>query len=747
LCKEGTPLRINNNLLAINTHRQLGISADSGAKSMEKLSSGFRINRAGDDAAGLAISEKMRGQIRGLAMSSKNSSDTISLIKTAEGALGETHSILQRMRELAVQSANDTNTDADRAELQAEVKQLKAEIDRIGNTTEFNTKKLLEGSAKGVAAEMAGTARVNNNSSVVLDSGKVSEMMKNVGNDRNWTFDGAFMLVKTNQSKDVVGNEIYNAGDYQMVGPDGTVYKFLSINNETPVTSNQLQAGTIIADGGTEQKLAAGATTADLTLGANVDETQVTTIKTASVLAAGSSLTLVTPATPGGTTSIAFDDIHSIPASSNITYSDTGIFKVGGTEVSVGSSITADSGAVIRNDGGGTFTVVSGSLVAGADITVGTNVTAFNLASQSTLKTNSVVAAGGTTLVEATSYKVGAGELTTNVTLGNSVNLTNDEITSVKTGSVLSAGSDIAFAATGALALNVAGKEIQISYDDSTQILKVGDAVVAGGKSATLEDGTVITNQGKLADPSAGLGKISISSGNVTLAQDVIAGTGAGQFSYNISKDSTLLAGSKVAADTILSAGTVITAADSGAFAGSVTLAHGGTGLQFSANAKNALDANYYETAVGDSFTFVFTSYTAASSNLGDSMMSQIGSNSGQTTFLSIGDMRAAALGVEKVDISSKWGAATAIETVNSAVQKVSHQRSLLGAMQNRLEHTIKNLDTAAENLQAAESRIRDVDMAAEVMEFTKNNILQQASQAMLAQANATPQSVLRLLR
>ena len=116
------------------------------SKSMERLSSGFRINRAGDDAAGLAISEKMRGQIRGLKMAQKNAQDAISLIQTAEGALQETHAILQRMRELAVQAANDTNTLDDRREIQKEIEQLKSEIDRIANTTEFNTQKLLNGS-------------------------------------------------------------------------------------------------------------------------------------------------------------------------------------------------------------------------------------------------------------------------------------------------------------------------------------------------------------------------------------------------------------------------------------------------------------------------------------------------------------------------------------------------------------------------------------------------------------------------
>lgn len=139
---------INHNLNAMNAHRQLGMNTVNAGKSMEKLASGLRINRAGDDAAGLAISEKMRAQIRGLEQAGRNSQDAISLIQTAEGALNETHSILQRMRELAVQSANSTNTSADRNEIQRELNQLTSEINRIGNTTEFNTQKLLNGSQK-----------------------------------------------------------------------------------------------------------------------------------------------------------------------------------------------------------------------------------------------------------------------------------------------------------------------------------------------------------------------------------------------------------------------------------------------------------------------------------------------------------------------------------------------------------------------------------------------------------------------
>ncbi|WIV18900.1 flagellin [Paenibacillus polygoni] len=161
---------INHNIAAMNTHRQMGTNTQNTNKAIEKLSSGLRINRAGDDAAGLAISEKMRGQIRGLDMATKNAQDGISLIQTAEGALNETHSILQRVRELAVQSANDTNTNVDREELQKEVAELTNEITRISTDTEFNTKKLLNGTGVSSAVFQIGA---NNGQSITLSIGNM----------------------------------------------------------------------------------------------------------------------------------------------------------------------------------------------------------------------------------------------------------------------------------------------------------------------------------------------------------------------------------------------------------------------------------------------------------------------------------------------------------------------------------------------------------------------------------------------
>jgi len=154
---------INHNLSALNAWRALSINNFNTQKALEKLSSGYRINRAGDDAAGLAISEKMRGQINGLNQAIRNAQDGISLIQTAEGALNETHAILQRMRELVVQAANDTNTDIDRQNIQKEIDQLKKEIDRIATTTQFNTRTLLDGSLSttGVTFQIGANAAQN----------------------------------------------------------------------------------------------------------------------------------------------------------------------------------------------------------------------------------------------------------------------------------------------------------------------------------------------------------------------------------------------------------------------------------------------------------------------------------------------------------------------------------------------------------------------------------------------------------
>ena len=204
---------INHNMNALNAHRNMGVNNTAAGKSMEKLSSGLRINRAGDDAAGLAISEKMRGQIRGLTQASRNSADGISMIQTAEGALNETTNILQRMRELAVQASNDTNTTSDRNEIQKEIDALTEEVDRIANNTEFNTQKLLNGNKSGVGGDVV-------NAAVAEKAGKFEFELDNLAANKKLNVDG--VEINITQAAAAGGNDLKTVIEAK-IGTDYTV--------------------------------------------------------------------------------------------------------------------------------------------------------------------------------------------------------------------------------------------------------------------------------------------------------------------------------------------------------------------------------------------------------------------------------------------------------------------------------------------------------------------------------------------
>ncbi|MEC3839819.1 flagellin N-terminal helical domain-containing protein [Bacillus amyloliquefaciens] len=241
-------MRINHNIAALNTSRQLNAGSNAASKNMEKLSSGLRINRAGDDAAGLAISEKMRSQIRGLDMASKNAQDGISLIQTSEGALNETHSILQRMSELATQAANDTNTDSDRSELQKEMDQLASEVTRISTDTEFNTKKLLDGTAKDLTFQIG----ANQGQTMSLSINKMDSESLKVGTTYTVNADGSKITDKDGNEATLVTdgskgpNGYYDATDklvYQAdsaLTADSKVTKGIDISSSAKAASSAL---------------------------------------------------------------------------------------------------------------------------------------------------------------------------------------------------------------------------------------------------------------------------------------------------------------------------------------------------------------------------------------------------------------------------------------------------------------------------------------------------------------------------
>ncbi|TXL67448.1 flagellin protein [Cerasibacillus terrae] len=578
---------INHNISALNTHRQLGNANDMRSESMQKLSSGLRINSAADDAAGLAISEKMRGQIRGLEQAQANAQDGISMIQTAEGALNETHSILQRMRELATQASNDTNTETDRGEIQKEINQLTSEINRIGNTTEFNTQSLLKGDS---GVDLAKTEMVAN---------------ANAAGDTTYTQASATIEFTTAADEgDIISLEIGGEKfEYTFTAADETAID-ASTGTEINETANILNSALndFISNNDTlKGNFTSDVSTATVTIAAESGKEfdgAKGTISTAEVTGTGSA---------------------AVTATAGV-----------GTTTHTEATTDIDFSSVVVNDAAGTAVDQEASLKAIKDL-VGT---------------------------------------------GFEVNGTSIEFYNVNDG-----------------AYNGDALGVDIS--------KALDAV----ESAT---GTT----GSQAD-------------DTTAIQDAFTNAVADQI------------GTKVE-------GVKITAGAAGA----LTVTSEATGEDAKVDIKDG--------TVKSDFTATF----------------QVGANKGQSMTIEIGDMRSAALGLTgeagedgfsasnnvtngtnnnsveaALDVTSSASASDAIKTINDAIESVSAERSKLGAYQNRLDHTINNLGTSAENLTAAESRIRDVDMAKEMMQQTKASILAQASQAMLAQANQMPQGVLQLLR
>ena len=548
---------VQHNMQAMNANRQLGIATGSLSKSTEKLSSGFRINRAADDAAGLAISEKMRSQIRGLNQASTNAQDGISLIQTAEGALNETHSILQRMRQLSVQAANGTETDEDRSNLQDEVAQLQEELDRIAETTEFNTMKLLDGSFSG------GTA---SSTSAGPKYGQYSGGM------------GAFITSNV-VGVGVVANTTATAGGESAVwDAAGTT---LTLNLAHNKTYTQEEIDTLI-ENAKQEDFTATMTPSDIT------------VKFAN-----------------------------------------GVYTASGN-------------------------VTTGKTVAGN-------------------KAETTVTFAATTSTEF----VGANEI---------------KIKSNKYGEDM----------------NI---KIELKFDAE-----------AGQEEAKIKSGSTATYK-TTVDPS------------ITNIAGAITNTATYELKLQSGKEYTAEDIEQILAD----AGVDV----------SVELK--GTGTPGTDNPATMMVTNKNFTPVtielingaglGDEDAF-FTQSKYDTSAATGGMKLQVGANEGQTISFNINDMSALSLGVNgtNVRVDDQDKAADSISAIDGAIEKVSKQRSALGAIQNRLEHTIANLDVAAENLQTAESRIRDVDMAKEMVEYSKNNILSQASQSMLAQANQSNQGVLSLL-
>jgi len=548
---------VQHNLNAINANNKLNANVLGVKKATEKLSSGFRINRAADDAAGLAISEKMRAQIRGLTQAIRNANDGISLIQTGEGALDETHDMLKRLKELAVQSGNETYSDEERTYMQQEIDAIKSEVDRIAKATDFNGIKLLDGSL-GNAGGNVGTY------------GARYGILQRTGDLAGSSVTSSIARVTVTFTVNASGP----GGENAFWDETG---KTLTINLSNGVAYTQSQIDTLIKNANTQkvaQTAAVPTVTVKLVSGIVVGKAGMSFDETvAGVRASGTS------------------SLQQFLVSSNSTefYADTVKF----TSNSYGQDtrsfvIQADVGAgkewveTTKEDGN----------FLGANLKEGIHV----------------------------------------VHLSSGVSYSGQDIQSI----LAKAGFDYTV-------------EFSVGNDPNSNLLA--------------PDGDVKFLISNTRDASGAL--IAITVGGA-------AGLSGG---YGLGKD---------------------------------VVGSSGVGLTLQIGANNAVE---------------------------------------QRLNVSIDAMDSSAIGIANISVRTVRDAQDAMDRITEAITKVSAQRAALGAVQNRLEHTINSLTTTTENITAAEAQIRDTDMATEMVQYTKFTILQQAAQAMLAQANQAPQAVLQLLQ
>lgn len=576
---------VQHNMNALNAYNKLNTNVAGLKKSSEKLSSGYRINRAGDDAAGLAISEKMRSQIRGLTQAKRNSQDGISMIQTFEGATQESHSILQRMKELASESANGTyQNDVDRDAIQLEFNQLNDELDQIADT-DFNGVVMLNG------GEMADGTRAANDKFDYVNATRQAQQVGTAGG-----------YVKAIDSSAYAGTNSETVTFTASVDKDGKVTWEKSDGAKGTV-------GYVAAD------------TANKAQGGFTYDGAVVTVDTSKIVA-------------GDTITINFekknDAVGTQPGTTgyNVDIGKTGGDKTDGSAGVTSATIALTAGTkVTSQEIADAFNALNGITIGetfAKDATVGTNMTV-----------NGVTVPADATLAEI--GKVGDGKL-------------------------------------------VVDKNKKISYVD---------------RAGTAYELATITGA-KMANGAT-------NAGTVTTTVNV------GQATYTPANDKAI---------TLVEPKSKVSQSNSNNTATAPLTYTDHMVLQTGARTKDSVDFtfNYSTTGMGD-----------LKANLDVSS-------------------REGGLNTKNLSLATAADANTAIDKIDNAINKVSMVRATFGATQNRLEHKIENLTTTNENLTEAESGIRDTDMASEMLSYTKYNVLQQAAQSMLAQANQQPQSILQLL-
>ena len=738
---------VRTNTMALNAYRQLGMNTSAVTKSLEKLSSGFRINRAGDDAAGLAISEKMKAQITGLETASSNAQDGISLIQTAEGNLTEVHSMLNRMVELASKSANGTYTVTERQALQDEMDQLLDEIDRISQSANFNGTKLLNGSLDASTdAVDAATKAAQNVAAVYGDESAAADIIGK-------------MLAKSDLNDPTdVGTKTILETDFADTGDAG--FK-VSLNGVSHVVVDGTNTNkiTLTVDGedielGEDEMLDADGNA--FTAGTKLDSKALAAAFADKLAAAG-----FTDAAGNKYTVKADGENLVFTATDNLDtdpnrHFDVSIDGVDGTPVAA-TGATFTTGTIAA----GTGTATDNQ----ATITVKIDGNDVTFKSANNLAGTSDAAAWATAIEDATATIDGK-----TVTLSDYFDVADDGATVVFTDKVTgkegSGNSVVSVAIAGTDAATITGA---VTKADGADAYTNGtNGYVNFGTEHVIMSGAPSVDQ--LASTTLTLTADDLKDGTQIRLGDQTYTIAIGEDSKFKDVEGAVYVEGLTADDTEflekITSKLSEVAADNKTF----TVGHAdGTGgkltLKQLQEVKDTTDMSTMDKFAGYiGISQVDAEATAKAQEAADKALADAEAKQGKALTLQIGDtadpfnkmqvsikdMSANGLGLgdlKEKGIMTEENASAAIDTIKEAINTVSSTRAGLGALQNRLEHTINNLDVAVENLSAANSRIRDTDMAKEMMNYTKMNVLVQSAQAMLAQANQQPQSVLQLLQ
>ncbi len=731
-------LRINHNLAAMNAHRNLVNTTEALSKSMQKLSSGYRINQGSDDPAGLVISEQFRAQIAGMNRAIENSEGSISMIQTAEGALTEINNLLVSMRELAIHAANEGFNDADQlAADQAEITNAIKTIDRIAANTQFGTKKLLDGTKENVA-----TITSNNTSGV------------NLGDSNLKTGNYSLTAVKTADAAASLNTSAYGISLANTDGDPTNIGE--GIHNVDVIQASDVAqkvgSSMAITDAWNNGLEVAGAATAAAVTsgGTNYSAAVATHAGTYSF----SMYYQDSSAGTGQASALQTFDVNIQAGDSAATVVSAMQTAIDGSGETLANKVTVSS----TDAGGGNFSFTFTTNSEGAQYSLKT-------------EASSTTASGGLSFAAASDRGASLGVLryTTNTygTAGTGV-ITNEDVTVANATytdmATLVGAVNTAVAAAGSYDANdlvasvgAGGNSIDIKTKDEGSLYYVKQVATAGassdlnnvlGLSVDVQNNFGVDAQVSFDNYVNNINDVRFAqTGTYTLKSDADSSSTQATMDIVTDKASAAAGSNGITFGQMLATvtGTKLSVRLNGGSA--VTATVGQQSIIYSPDREESISVNYALTSNGGNETI---------SNTDQSLVFQIGANVGQTTRISMRNMAASSLGdgivgnmfssLANIDVTTAQGAQDAQSVIDAAINEVSTTRGALGSFQkNTLESNLRNLRIAAQNLTASESMIRDTDMAKEMSNFTKNQILMQAGTSMLAQANQVPQSILSL--